>query len=691
MSMSNHVLLEIGIEELPARFIDNAEEQLLNKTKRWLEDMHITFGQVSSFSTPRRLAVIIEEIAAEQTTITEVVRGPQTKIAKDEAGEWTKAAIGFAKGQGKTPNDIYIEEVKGLEYIFVEKVTEGKKTEDVLPGLKDIVTSIHFPQTMRWGNESFRYARPIRWLVALYNETIIPFDIAHVSTGNKTYGHRFLGNEVEITNPLSYEEILENNYVIADPKKREKLILEQIQSIEEETDFHIQVDPKLLNEVRNLIEYPTAFYGTFNEEYLHLPEETLITSMAEHQRYFPVMTKDQTKLLPYFVSVRNGDDKQIENVARGNEKVLRARLADGAFFYAEDKSNSIDFYNNKLKTVVFQEKIGTTYEKVQNVVALIEKMNAYLDVQSDIATKAKRTAEICKFDLMTSMVGEFPELQGIMGEKYALHFGEDNEVAQGIREHYYPTSSNGELPDSTVGALVSVADKLDTIVSCISVGLIPTGSQDPLGLRRQAIGLLRILQEQKWDISVEKLISFTYDLYHVDDASRHEIQTFFANRVTFIFQEYGIEQDVIHAVIDDAIGVLGYSLDKAKLLSDKRDDPSFKSVEESLVRVMNLSDKADEKQTIDEALFETASEKQLYDDLLTIETAFDLQQDKYDANAALNELAKLEMPIHQFFEYNMVMADDESIKQNRLALVLRIAKLIEQYANMTLIEWKQHH
>src|SRR5690625_670743 len=688
--MSNHVLLEIGIEELPARFIDNAEEQLLNKTKRWLEDMHITFGQVSSFSTPRRLAVIIEEIAAEQTTITEVVRGPQTKIAKDEAGEWTKAAIGFAKGQGKTPNDIYIEEVKGLEYIFVEKVTEGKKTEDVLPVLKDIVTSIHFPQTMRWGSETFRYARPIRWLVALYNETIIPFDIAHVSSGNKTYGHRFLGNEVEINNPLSYEEMLEKNYVIADPKKREKIILEQIQSIEEETDFHIQVEPKLLNEVRNLIEYPTAFYGTFNEDYLHLPEETLITSMAEHQRYFPVMTKDQMKLLPYFVSVRNGDDKQIENVARGNEQVLRARLADGAFCYDEDKSNSIDFYNNKLKTVVFQEKIGTTYEKVQNVVALIEKMNAYLDVQSDIATKAKRTAEICKFDLMTSMVGEFPELQGIMGEKYALHFGEDNEVARGIKEHYYPTSSNGELPDSTVGALVSVADKLDTIVSCISVGLIPTGSQDPLGLRRQAIGLLRILQAQKWDISVEKLISFTYDLYHVDDASRQEIQTFFANRVTFIFQEYEIEQDVIHAVIDDAIGVLGYSLDKAKLLSDKRDDPSFKSVEESLVRVMNLSDKA-EKETIDEALFETASEKQLYDDLMTIEIAFDEQQDKYDAKAALNELAKLEKPIHQFFEYNMVMADDENIKQNRLALVLRIAKLIEQYANMTLIEWKQHH
>lgn len=688
--MSNHVLLEIGLEELPARFIDDAEKQLMDKTTTWLKDMHIDFKHVNSFSTPRRLAVIIEGIATEQTTITEVVRGPQTKIAKDEAGDWTKAAIGFAKGQGKTPNDIYIEEVKGLEYIFVEKVTEGKKTEDVLPGLKDIVTSIHFPQTMRWGSENFRYARPIRWLVALYNEMVIPFDIAHVSTSNKTYGHRFLGNEAVINNPLTYEEILEKNYVIANPEKRENIILAQIESIEKETDFHIQVEPKLLNEVRNLVEYPTAFYGTFNEDYLHLPEETLITSMAEHQRYFPVMMKDKKQLLPYFVSVRNGDDKQIENVARGNEKVLRARLADGAFFYAEDKSNSIDFYNDKLKTVVYQEKIGTTYEKVQNVVTITEKINAYLGVQPNVALQAERTAQICKFDLMTSMVGEFPELQGIMGGKYALYFGENAEVAQGVKEHYYPTSSNGELPTSTVGALVSVADKLDTIVACISVGLIPTGSQDPLGLRRQANGLLRILKEQKWDISVEKLISFTYDLYEVDEASKKEIQTFFASRVSFIFQEYGIEQDVIHAVIDDAIGILGYSLNKAKLLSDKRDDPSFKSVQESLVRVLNLSDKA-ETEVINVSLFVTESEKKLYDDLIAIESEFVLQQERYDAKAALYELAKLETPIHDFFEYNMVMADDENIKQNRLALVLKIAKLIQQYANMTLVEWKQHH
>lgn len=688
--MSNHVLLEIGMEELPARFIDQAEKQLFNKTTTWLEDMHIEYGQVITFSTPRRLAVLVKEIAAEQTTITEVVRGPQTKIAKDEAGNWTKAAIGFAKGQGKTPDDLYVEEVKNLEYIFVEKITEGKHTEEVLPGLKDIVTSIHFPQTMRWGSESFRYARPIRWLVALYNDTVVPFEIANVPTGNLTYGHRFLGSKTKINDPLAYEAILEENYVIVDPKKREELILDQIQTIEEAAGFHIQVEPQLLNEVRNLIEYPTAFYGSFNEEYLDLPEETLITSMAEHQRYFPVMTKDKTTLLPHFVSVRNGDDTQIENVARGNEKVLRARLADGAFFYEEDKSNSIDFYNDKLKTVIFQEKIGTTYEKIENVVAITEKINSYLSVETNTSQQAKRTAKICKFDLMTSMVGEFPELQGVMGEKYALHFGEDKAVAQGIREHYEPVSANGDLPTTEVGAIVSIADKLDTIISCISVGLIPTGSQDPLGLRRQAIGILRILKARQWNIPLEELISFTYDLYEIDKETQKEIHTFFVNRVTFIFQEYGIEQDVIHAVIDDAIGVLGYSLDKAKLLSDKRNDLSFKFVQESLVRVINLSSKATSEH-IDETLFETKSEKVLYNETKAIEKSFTLLQEEYDADGALSELAKLATPIHDFFEHNMVMADNENTKQNRLALVLRIAKVIQQFANITHIEWKQHH
>lgn len=688
--MNNHVLLEIGIEELPARFIDDAEQQLLDKTTKWLHDLHIEFKSIESFSTPRRLAIIIKDIAAQQTTIKEEVRGPQTKIAKDESGNWSKAAIGFSKGQGKNPEDIYIKEVKGIDYIFVEKVTEGKPTSDVLPGLKDIISSIHFPQTMRWGSGSYRYARPIRWLVALLNDTVIPFEIANVTTSNKTYGHRFLGAEAIIEDPLAYEDILKENYVIVDPKKREQFILEQIKTIEQEEGFHIQVEPELLNEVRNLVEYPTAFYGSFAEEYLQLPQETLITSMAEHQRYFPVMTKEEDALLPYFVSVRNGDDQQIENVARGNEKVLRARLADGAFFYEEDKSNSIEFYNDKLKTVIFQEKIGTTYEKVKKVVTLTEKLTDSLHVNSNIAAQAKRTAEVCKFDLMTSMVGEFPELQGIMGEKYALHFGEDEAVAKGIKEHYYPVQSNGELPTTDVGAIVSVADKLDTIVSCISVGLIPTGSQDPLGLRRQAIGILRIAKEQKWDVSVETLISFAIELYNVSDEAKQEIHSFFANRVSFILSERGIEQDIIQAVIKKNIGVLNYSLQKAQILSEKRNDPTFKQVQESLVRIMNLSKQATTFE-VDVTLFETDSEIKLHEQTNVVAEAFITHQENYEATEALDALATLAKPIHDFFEHNMVMADDEKVKQNRLALVNNIANLIAQYADITLIEWKQHH
>lgn len=688
--MNNHVLLEIGIEELPARFIDDAEQQLLDKTSKWLQDLHIEFKSIESFSTPRRLAIRIKDIATQQTTIKEEVRGPQTKIAKDDSGNWTKAAIGFSKGQGKSPEDIYVQAVKGVEYIFVEKVTEGKPTSDVLPGLKEIVSSIHFPQTMRWGSGSYRYARPIRWLVALLNETVIPFEIANVTTSNKTYGHRFLGEEAIIEDPLTYEDILEKNYVIVDPKRREQLILEQINTIEQEEGFHIQVEPELLNEVRNLVEYPTAFHGSFAEEYLKLPQETLITSMAEHQRYFPVMTKEEDALLPYFVSVRNGDDQQIENVARGNEKVLRARLADGAFFYEEDKSNSIEFYNDKLKTVIFQEKIGTTYEKVEKVVTLTEKLTDYLQIESNVAAQAKRTAEVCKFDLMTSMVGEFPELQGIMGEKYALHFGEDKEVAKGIKEHYYPVQSNGALPTTDVGAIVSVADKLDTIVSCISVGLIPTGSQDPLGLRRQAIGILRIAKEQKWDISVETLISFAVELYNVNDEAKEEIHSFFANRVSFILSERSIEQDIIQAVIKKNIGVLNYSLQKAQILSEKRNDPTFKPVQESLVRIMNLSKQATTFE-VDTALFETDSEAKLYEQTNVVAELFVTHQENYEAAEALGALATLAKPIHDFFEHNMVMADDENVKQNRLALVNNIANLIAQYADITLIEWKQHH
>ncbi|MEI3611685.1 glycine--tRNA ligase subunit beta [Pseudogracilibacillus sp. SO30301A] len=688
--MSNHVLFEIGVEELPARFIDYAEEQLKDKTEKWLQDNHLEYKKIKTFSTPRRLAIQIHALASEQTTITEEVRGPQEKIAKDENGNWTKAAIGFTKGQGKQLEDIYVKELNGISYIFVENTTEGKRAEEILPNFSEIISAIAFPQTMRWGSDSYRFARPIRWLVALLNDKVIPFEVAHVKTNNITYGHRFLGDKMIITDPLKYESILENNYVIPDAKKRESMIVEQIKELENKEGFQIAVHNELLQEVRNLVEYPTVFFGKFAENYLELPSETLITSMAEHQRYFPVYSHEDGTLLSYFVGVRNGDKEHIENVVKGNEKVLRARLKDAEFFYDEDRNRSIDYYLEKLKTVVFQDKIGTIYEKTQHVVSITEQINRKLQQTDEVMELSKRAAEISKFDLVTDMVNEFPELQGIMGEKYALHFGEKAPVAAAVKEHYFPIQANGELPKTVVGSVVSVSDKLDTIIGCISVGLTPTGSQDPYGLRRQAIGILRILSEQRWEISVEELVSITENLYEINDTEvKDNINSFLKNRAAYILSEHGIDQDVVQAVLAKEIGVFHYTIEKAKILSRMRNDDAFRSIQEALVRVMNLG-KKQEQTNIEQTLFRTDSEKELYNKYVQVKDSVNEAILKLDAEKALVELGKLTEEIHSFFEHTMVMVEEENIKNNRLALVHVISNLIEQYADMTLIEWKQH-
>ena len=689
--MSNNVLFEIGIEELPARFIDDAEKQLREKTNQWLQDLRIDFETITSFSTPRRLAVLIKGIATEQTTIQEEVRGPSEQIAKDEQGEWSRAAIGFAKGQGKTTDDIYIKDVKGTSYVFIEKHIEGKETIELLPAFKKVMESIQFQQNMRWGEGSFRYARPIRWLVALYNQQVIPFKIANVETGQVTYGHRFLGEKVSLDNPLEYEAKLEKNFVIANPKKREQLIIDGANQLEKEENFHIEIDADLLTEVRNLVEYPTVFYGRFDEAYLKLPTEVLITSMKEHQRYFPVKTAEGN-LLPYFVSVRSGNDYEIQTVVKGNEKVLSARLADGQFFYEEDQKQNIDFYQEKLTRVVFQEKLGTTHEKVERLIALTKRLTKLLDVDAEVSVKTVRAAEISKFDLMTEMVNEFTELQGIMGEKYARLFGEDEVVATAIGEHYLPNQAEGDLPKSLPGAIISLADKLDTIVGFISVGLKPTGSQDPYSLRRQATGILRILQDREWEISLDSLLSITMNQYGLqeNDEVKAELEEFFKLRASYLLKKMGIEQDVIDAVFKKEIGHYAYAVKKAKILTEKRNDPNFKIVEESLVRILNLA-KDQEHTEIDPSLFITDSEKTLFDKYEAVYDLYQKAKDEQKAEESLSTLSGLAEPIQAFFENNMVMAEDEKLRRNRLALVHKIGDLIYDFADLTVIQWKQHH
>lgn len=695
--MGNHVLFEIGVEELPARFIDEAENQLFAKTKDWLKKSRIDYGEIITYSTPRRLAVVIKSIAKEQTTIKEEVRGPSVNIAKDENGEWTKAAIGFTKGQGKTVDDIYFKNVGETPYVFVTKEIKGRPTKDILPSFKNIVTSIQFPQSMRWGSESIAYARPIRWLVALYNQDIIPFKIANVETSNITYGHRFLGDHITINDPREYEQTLAEQYVIVDKEKREQHILKGVQKIEDEQNVYTMIDKQLLREVCHLVEYPTVFLGTFDQSFLSLPQEVLITSMKEHQRYFPVTDKNG-KLLSYFIGVRNGNSDHIETVIRGNERVLYARLADAEFFYEEDQKLTIDDYLKKLERVVFHEKLGTIHEKVNRVWRLTKYLTKALQCDDETTKHALRAATICKFDLSSQMVNEFPELQGIMGEKYARNFNEHEEVAKAVYEHYLPKHANDTLPTSMIGALIGLADKIDTIVGCISVGIMPTGSRDPYGLRRQTIAILKTLLDMRLNLPLESLIDASFDIYvdngiieNVSDDLKHDIFTFFKGRAIYLLGEDDIEQDIIDAVLYEEIGSFAYAVDKAKLLAKRRHDENYKSTQEALTRILNMAKSIGQAYChIDSTLFKTSSERQLYEQYLTITEQIQEASDAKDAEKMLRAIECLATPIHTFFEYNMVMDSDETIKNNRLALVHHVAEAIFKFADLTRIQWKQH-
>lgn len=650
------------------------------------KDARIHYDRVEVFATPRRLAIIIHDIHDKQADFEEEVRGPKVDIAKDADGNWSKAAIGFTRGQGLTVDDIYIKEEKDIPYVYVTKRLEAESTETILPQFKEIIEGLSFPQTMRWGTLKDRFARPIRWIVALYNSNVVSFQVANVQSDRLTQGHRFLGSEVSLAHANDYVEALKEQYVIVKDDERKQMIVDQIKQLEENHHFHVVVEDDLLEEVNYLVEYPTAFTGQFEAKYLDLPKEVLVTSMKEHQRYFPVENKEE-ELLAYFVSVRNGDQNHIDNVIRGNEKVLKARLADGQFFYEEDRKGSIDEFVDKLKKIVFQEDVGTVYEKMENTRKIANYIARGLQVQEDAMADVDRAASIYKFDLVTNMVNEFTELQGIIGEYYALYFGETEEVAQAIREQYYPTSANGQLPSSTVGSILSVADKLDTIVACISVGLVPTGSQDPYALRRQAIGLLRIMTNEKWDLSFKDLLTYAFDIYGVDKTDvREMIETFMKERGLYILSQANIDKDISEAILQNRIDVMYTSINKAKLLVEKKHDESFKEKVEAFIRVLNIGKKHNLLE-VDEQLFETDSEKSLY-------KAFqELKKKLHDKNLSEDEnlslLETLAQPIHQFFENNMVMADDKAIKNNRLALLHNISNEIQNFADFTLVEWKK--
>ena len=676
------LLLEIGLEELPARFVTASMKQLSDKVQKWLTQKAIEFGEVEAFSTPRRLAILIKDVAESQKDIEEEAKGPAKKIAMDSEGNWSKAALGFVRGQGMTAEDIYFKELKGVEYVHVNKFIKGQPTVQLLTELQDIITGMTFPKNMRWANQELRFVRPIKWLIALFGKEVVPFTIADVETGRETKGHRFLGESAIIETPDQYVTSLNEQFVMANPDKRRTVILEQIKNLEIEKGWIIPVDEDLLEEVNNLVEYPTVLFGRFEEEFLELPSQVLITSMKEHQRYFPVKDQDG-KLLPFFVTVRNGDDRHLDKVSKGNEKVLRARLSDAAFFYKEDQKKEIDDALKKLDSIVYHEEIGTLAEKTARVTevtgALVDALN--LQVDKDLALRA---AKIAKFDLVSHMVYEFPELQGYMGEKYALLKGETKEVAAAINEHYMPRHADDDVPPSVIGALVSVAEKIDTLSSFFAIGVIPTGSQDPYALRRQASGVVQILAEKKWDITLEELITLGLkgleakgllkrDLMDV----KADMHTFFKARVKHLLQELHIRYDLIDAVLHNEIGYIHSVVERAQVLEAKKDEAGFKESLEALSRVMNIAVKCEDKVMVNPDAFENEQEKAMYEKFGTVASQYAKTNDEMEH---FEQLISLQSEIEAYFDHTMVMADDESIRNNRLSLMKEISDLVSSFA-----------
>ena len=683
--MAKDYLFEIGTEEMPAHVVERSVKQLAQRTEKFLKEKGLNFKCTKTFSTPRRLTVLVEDLAEKQEDIDEIKKGPAKKIALDQDKNWTKAAQGFARGQGMTTDDIYFDKLKGTEYAYVHVKKEGKKTSDILLGMSEIIKSMTFPTKMRWDSHDFEFVRPIHWLVSLYGSDVIPVKILDITAGRKTAGHRFLGDSVVLANSSDYEDALKDQFVIVDANKRRKMIIDQMNKLVKKNNWQIKPDESLLEEVTNLVEYPTVFAGSFAKKYLQMPKEVLITSMKDNQRYFEVYDQNG-ELINHFIAVRNGNKDYLENVVSGNEKVLVARLDDAQFFYDEDRKYPLSHFVQKLDNVSFHDKIGSMSEKMKRVNIIGDFLAKRWHLDKQVVSDFDRASQIYKFDLVTQMVGEFAELQGVMGKHYAKLAGEKDDVAAAIAEHYMPTTSEGNLPKTTVGSLLSIADKLDTIITFFAVGMIPSSSNDPYALRRYAYGIVRILINQSWSLPFNDVLPEIVSALENQTPAKlpkkaeqeEEISLFIRDRIKQYLQKNNYKYDIIDAVLassqQDPIQILA----AAKVLQLHHDDDKFKPVVESLIRINNILKKAKYKgkNIVNKDLFDNDTEIQLAEgvnDLSKIEKLADL----YDG------FVKLQPVIDLYFETNMIMAKDEAVKNNRLAQLSDVAQLSKRLGDLS--------
>lgn len=679
--MSKDLLLEIGTEEIPAHYMPDILAQLQKKAEKKFTDLRISFSKIKTYGTPRRIVLLVEALGERQADISTEAKGPSVKIAFDSDNKPTKAAIGFARGKKMAVEDLTVKDGYVYAVIHEEGKAVNELLQDVLPKL---IEDLNFPKTMRWADLDFRFVRPIRWLVALFGNAVVPFTLAAVQSGAKTRGHRFLSDgEHVIKSADDYVKTLKDLFIIVDQNKRKEMITQQINELAAKHHGHAQITPNLLEEVTYLVEYPTALCGAFDEKYLQLPKEAVITPMREHQRYFPV-TDDNGKLLPLFITIRNGGANALETVQHGNERVLRARLADAQFFFDEDRKKKLSDYLEKLKTVVFQEGLGTVYDKTLR----LQELTGYLaDVCKAAPADKKaalRAALLAKADLVTQMVCEFTELQGIMGREYALLDGEDDAVAKAIDEHYMPRFAGDALPETIPGQLVSLSDKIDTLTAMFSRKLIPTGSQDPFALRRQALGMVNTIIKAKLHISLKALLDKAMNLLKIDENKKKKLQAaivdFLRMRLKTVLSEANVRYDIVDAVltdIDDIYAVYLRSLALNQILHGR----DMTAVIQSFVRVGNIAKK--NILTIDESLFNCQEEIELYGAYQAVKTKVTNLKDDYQQQ--ILALAILADPIDEFFTAVMVMDKDEKIKNNRLALMKNIDNLLRTVADFSKI------
>lgn len=710
------LLFEIGTEEIPAKFMPGILKQLKELAAAKMQELRIPFEDITVYGTPRRMAFIAGGVAETQADVVVEAKGPSVKIAY-VSGAPSKAAQGFARGQGVDVKDLVVRD----NYVYAVKHLAGQPVVELLPGLlMDILTSLSFPKTMRWADYEFRFVRPIRWMVALFGDQIIPVEICGVKSGKFSMGHRFMqqslkaaaesqgllsaalskvGNKVysalagvkgavEIPSAGDYKKVMYDNFVMVDQDERRALILQQIKDLAAQNGGEAEINEDLLEEVNYLVEWPTALCGKFEEKFLSLPKECIITPMREHQRYFPVLDEDGN-LLNKFITVRNGGSEHLDIVTHGNERVLRARLSDAEFFFNEDRATKLEDRLEKLKTVSFQEGLGNMYDKSERLVKMAEMLRFAINTPVD-EEELRRCALLCKTDLVTGMVIEFTELQGVMGREYALLDGEKPEVATGIFEHYLPRFAGDALPATTIGRIVGIGDKLDNICATFSRGLAPTGSQDPYALRRQALGVINILLDANYHISLAKIIAGTLYLLDIKPEETGklvpQIMEFFKQRLRNLLMDQGIRYDVIDAVFadkrnDDMVDLAV----RCKALAAYVEAGNAEPLVQVSVRVSNLCKKIEKEVAISGALFKDESENKLHEVVAAVSKEIIPEIVLYDYAAVLKAGEKVIEAVNTFFDNVMVMDEDENVKNNRLAMLEEVRGIVNAVGDLSLL------